>query len=277
MNFEDSKVKVTGRKQRDNSLVHASNVTKADGPFYCDETYEELIVRKCFEKIDHFAYKARFSPVATKESQLHLKCKNELLSCLIKAFPDGKWELERNTFNADIQKGYDKVKPDLSGRINGKGVIIEVQASTLSINKILHRTEQYNKRGAFILWVVPLEKQLGNDNFRPRLFERYLHTMYYGRIYYWHQENAHLLIPVHFGNADRYIEPSHWFETDGTERSEGGYYKPFLRVKKPLYGQLLDICKDFKFETRPKFEVENEKLSAPKSKIFMDNKGAWWL
>lgn len=277
--YEYSASKTTARKVSNNKLVHAGDVYKKDGPFYCPDTFEELIVRKCFEKKDHFAYKAKQSPVGSKESDLHKSCKNELLAELQKAYPNGGWELERETFKANKEKGYKKVRPDISGRIGNKkdkGVIIEVQASVLSIKKILHRTEQYTKRGAYILWVVPLEHDLGNDNFRPRLFERFLHTMYYGRIYYWYKGNGGKLIPVHFGTAKRYIEDTHWFEEDGTERNEGGYYKAFLRVKKPKYGQVVDITQDFKFDNRTKFELENDKLSVPKCKIFIDKRPIWW-
>lgn len=274
--FEISTSKTTAKKVVDNKLVHASEVTKNDGPFYCDETFEELIVRKCIEKIDHFAYKARTSPIAKKESDLHDDCQNELLEILTKKYPNGKWEKEREGFKKNDLKGYKKVRPDLSGRINNKGVIIEIQKSSLSIKKILHRTEQYTKRGAYILWVVPLLQELGNENFRPRLFERLLHTMYYGRVYYWYRGNGTELIPVHFGTAERWIEETTWFDENGDEQIGGGYEKPFLRVKKPEYGKVVDITKDFKFDNRKPFKLKNDGLSIPKCKIFKDKNKEWW-
>ncbi len=274
--YENFNIKLVAKQVKNNNLVYASEVTKVDGAFYCPETFEELIVRKCIEKRDHFAYKARLSPVGSKESDLHKNCKDELLEILIKNYPNGNWKKERDDFKADKVKGYKQVRPDLSGRINRKGLIIEIQASTISINKILERTEQYTKRGAYILWVIPLEEDLGKEDFRPRLFERFLHTMYYGRVYYWYKGCGSIITPIHYGTSERYIEESHWFEEDGTERTEGGYYRPYLRVKKPIYGEKLNLLTDFKFEPRDSFEVENEKLSAPQSKIFMDNKKIWW-
>jgi competence CoiA-like predicted nuclease len=281
MSYEDEEydnlnIKLVAKRVLDNKSISASLATKKDGPFYCPETFEELIVRKCVEKRDHFAYKARLSSVGSKESVLHDRCKTELLEILSEAYPDGKWEKEREDFRVDKSKGYEKVRPDLSGRINGKGIIIEIQASTLSLNKILQRTEQYSKRGAYILWIVPLEEELGKDNFRPRLFERFLHSMYYGRIYYWWRGNGSELTPVHFGTAERYIEESHWYEEDGSERTEGGYFKPFLRVKKPVYGQRVDLKSTFRIEDRQAFEVENDKLSVPACKIYMDILNPWW-
>ncbi|WP_430410836.1 hypothetical protein [Kordia sp.] len=130
-------------------------------------------------------------------------------------------------------------------------------------------------RGGYILWIVPLEEKLGAEDFRPRLFERYLHTMYYGRVYYWTKGKGTILTPVHFGTAERYIEESNWFEADGTERSEGGYFKPYLRVKKPIYCQEVDLI-NFIADDRDEFEVENEKLSIQKCKIFRDKLNSWW-
>ncbi|WP_430410835.1 competence protein CoiA family protein [Kordia sp.] len=87
---ENSSIKLTARKVEDNSLVHANAVTKTDGPFYCPETFEELIVRKCTEKRDHFAYKVRQSLVGNKESGLHKDYKKEICTILQNKFPKGK-------------------------------------------------------------------------------------------------------------------------------------------------------------------------------------------
>lgn len=275
IDFENSNSKLSAKKVSDNRKVYASEVTKEDGPFYCIETFEELIVRKCVEKVDHFAYKARMSPIASRESKLHKDCKAELLEILTKTFPNGNWESERQTLNEDIEKGFSKVVPDLSGRINGKGVIIEIQKSSLSLKKIRHRTEQYTKRRAYILWIVPLTEDLGNENFRPRLFERFLHTMYYGKVYYWYKGNGTKLIPVHYGTAERWIEENTWYNEQGEEQTSGGYNKPYLRLKKPEYRIAMDLTIDFKFEDRKEFELENYQLSAPECKIYVDKNPIW--
>lgn len=65
------------------------------------------------------------------------------------------------------------------------------------------------------------------------------------------------------------------FVIDGTERIEEWYFKPYLRVKKPIYGQEIDLI-NFIADDRDEFEVENEKLSIQKCKIFRDNLSSWW-
>lgn len=271
-----SDMKTTAKRTINNELVHAANVTKNDGPFYCQQTFEELILRKGPIKRAHFAYKSRISPTdSCKESELHKSCKEELLNALIKAYPDGNWQTER-IFPKDKQKGYKEVRADLSGRIKKVGVIIEIQVSTLSIKQILHRTKQYSMRGGYILWIIPLKEDLGTEKFRPRFFERYIHSMYYGRVYYWQKGDGTKLTPVHFAPASRYIEMSQWYEEDGTERCEGGYDKTYSVIKIPEYGTTVDLLMGFKAEDRKSFDVENENLSVPECKIYMDRNLPFW-
>lgn len=277
--YEGSNVKIWANKVGDNLPIHADIATKENGPFYCPDTFEELIVRHCIEKVNHFAYKARLSPVMTKEeTELHKSCKEEIRDALRLAIPDGDWQMERQTFNEDKIKGYKKVIPDISGRLSkkGHGVIIEIQASFLSVNQIIKRTLEYSKRGGYILWVIPLTEDLGIENFRPRLFERYLHQMYYGRTYYWLKGSGRFLIPVHYDTAYRYIEVTQWFEPGGEERVEGGYDKPYSRVKKPMYGERVDIATNFITDDREPFTPDNEKMEVPACKIFKDNLKHWW-
>ena len=100
--------------------------------------------------------------------------------------------------------------------------------------------------------------------------------MYYGRVYYWCQGNGGLITSVHFGKVERYIQESSWYDADGTEIVVGGHFKTYLRVKKPVYGSFVDLTSDFKAEDSDSFKVENDKLSVPKCKIFMDNKFRRW-
>lgn len=277
--YDESSYKLYARRVVNNELIHANKAFKKDGPFYCPETFEKLIIRRCREKINHFAYKARFSPILSKEeTELHKNCKEEIRDALKEVIPFGNWEVERTNLSEDRSKGYNKVIPDISGRLqkNGKAVIIEIQASTLGIDKIIKRTIEYSKRGAYILWIVPLKEGLGHENFRPRIFERFLHQMYYGKTYYWIKGNGRFLIPVHYDTAFRKIEVSHWFEPGGIERNEGGYDKAYRRVKSPLYGELVDIADDFLPHDRDPFIPENEKMKVPACKILKDNLKNWW-
>lgn len=119
------------RRFADHREVSASEVTKHEGPFFCSVCYSDAIVRKCIEKRDHFAHEAPLSPaVGGLESQLHKGCKDEIFRALQVKQPDGNWAVERvlppkNKGKLQIPE----VRPDISGRIDGIPVVIEVQAA----------------------------------------------------------------------------------------------------------------------------------------------------
>lgn len=261
-----------------NRPILAEDARKSDGPFYCRECLSDAIVRKCTEKDDHFAHKGRLSELfKSSESQLHLDCKEEILKGLKETFPHGKWEKER-PINADKEKGFAALVPDLSGRIGDLPIAIEIQRSFLNVKKIQHRTKEYTKRGVAILWLVPVKMELGIEVFRPRLFEKYLHSMFYGRVYYWMPGYGTHVKPTHFGTSKRWIEETTWFDKDAMEeRTEGGYWKNFKTIKKPTpCHKLLDLTKDFKFEQAEEWQPENEEMKIPQRLIYKDKLSKWW-
>jgi competence protein CoiA len=263
--------------QRSHKKFYAPTSSKEDGPFYCSQCYSDAVIRKCTEKKDHFAHKARLSPVITKkDDQLHQQCRDEICKLLIEKFPNGKWATER-TIPENKSLGVPVLRPDLSGRINNIRVVIEVQASSLTLPKLIQRAKAYSKRKIAVLWIVPLIEPLGNDPFRPRLYERYLHSMYYGRIYYWISGQGLQLTPVHFGTAERWIEYSEWYDENGDYQEVGGFYKPYKVVKTPIYGNRIDISADFYQYYRPSFTPENEGKAVPALFVWRDSKKLWWV
>lgn len=264
------------RRKLDNQIVYADYATKSDGPFYCPVCLSDAIVRKCTEKVDHFAHSARQSPVIGKKDKLlHEQCQNEILEYLQKNFPSGKWEKER-PIPKNEKKGFKEVIPDISGRIDGLPIAIEVQKSTYTINRIYDKLVEYQKRGVLVLYIIPLYKELGEEVFRPRLFEKYLHSLYYGRVYYWTPNNNNKIVSAHFGRCTRWIEESTWFSEDGEECSGGGYYLTFKTIRKPLFGEQLDIVKDFKQIKRVEFTPNNDKKKIPACYLFIDKQARWW-
>lgn len=254
---------------------YASEAKKIDGPFYCPECYSDVVLRKCIEKIDHFAHQSRLTPIhSSKESELHDTCKRTILEYLLKKYPEGSWDKER-AIPARPKDNIQKLQPDISGRINKQGLAIEVQLSTLSIGEILKRTLTYKRRNIAILWIVPLLKPIGQEQFRPRLFERYLHSMYFGRVYYWWADLKHQVIPVHYANAKRAIPYAEWYE-DGELKQVGGYDKFYKTIKLAECERLLDIDEDFFGQKREKFIPENEKKEVPACFLWQDKLEVWW-
>jgi len=254
---------------------YAGDSTKRNGPFFCPECFSDAVIRKCTVKRDHFAHKARLSPVLKREErELHLKCKEEICKVLQEKFPDGNWATERR-IEAKNKPGVPIIIPDVSGRINGIAVAIEVQASSLTIPNLVSRSIAYKKWKIAVLWIVPLREELGNDPFRPRLYERYLHSMYFGRIFYWTFGSGTVLKPVHYSPAVRFIDISEWYDENGCQQQAGGYYKPYKSIKNPNYGPAIDIA-DFTKNMRGEFTPVNERLSIPECLIWNDNLDLWW-
>lgn len=263
-------------RTRTGERVCAAEVTRAHAPFHCAECMTDAVVRKCAERVDHFAHKARLSPVVSRgESALHQGCKEEIRDALRIRFPEGMWECER-PIPANTAKKIPKLVPDISGRIGEQRVVIEVQASYLTVPKIVKRAASYHARGCAILWVVPLTEDLGTQNFRPRLYERYLHSIYFGRTYYWLPGDGTSLRPVHYGVAYRYIDESEWYEPGGELRQASGYDKPYKIVKKPICGDRVNIADDFYRNARDEFVPWNENKAIPQLSTWQDDLQVWW-
>lgn len=264
-------------KKDNNKKVLAQSVTKIDGPFYCYKCLSEVVVRKCTEKVDHFAHYARQSPILTaKNRELHDNCRDILLSHLQDSFPSGNWETER-LIQGNKQKGTKDVVPDISGRIDGIPIAIEIQRSPYTINRIFDKMVEYHKRKVAVLYIVPLREELGEEPFRPRLYEKYLHSIYYGRIYYWDNNCNDYLLPVHFSPAVRWIEESTWFDVElGDYRTAGGCWVPYKTIKQPNCGKRIKISIDFVQEIRAQFTPNNVKKIIPESTIYKDKLDKWW-
>jgi len=151
------------------------------------------------------------------------------------------------------------------------------QACSYTVNKLFKKIVEYEKRKISVLWIIPLTHELTDEPFRPRLFEKYIHSLYFGRVYYWYPNSGTLLQPIHFGPAKRWIEESSWFDPDlKEERVEGGFWLSYRTIKKPNFGAPANIPLDFKPETRKSFQPKNVKKAIPECSIFKDKNLNWW-
>jgi len=273
----DGLLKRSARKEKTGEVVYADDAYKNDGPYFCDTCLSEAVVRKCSEKVDHFAHKARQSKIiGRKDIELHNKCRDELLQEFIKAFPDGNWSKER-TIPANFKdKGNKEIRPDLSGKIGNKGIAVEVQASAYTIEKIYNKTIEYQKLGIAVIWIVPLKVELGTEPFRPRLFEKYLHSLYFGKTYYYSVGSKSIIQTVHYSPTKRWIEETEWYSEDAELMSAGGHFLTYRTLKSPNFGSSIDLTKDFTVKPNTGFIPKNAKKAIPNSILFCDNLKSWW-
>ena len=227
---------LSATKISNNEKVYAWLINREDKPFSCPECGDEVILKKCINKVDHFAHKPPTScEFGQGESEKHRACKLEIYERLLK---------EPSVTGCEIEKYFESVRPDIFCYIRGIPVAIEVQISTLHIDQIIYRTIEYGRKGIYVLWLPLFSDKLLTTRYSPRLWEKWLHTTYFGRVYYWCK--GLLLAPVHYDKHFIHIEERSWFDSDGNEDSGGGYDKLSIKFRTPKLGELINLVRDLK-------------------------------
>lgn len=245
---------------------------KDQGPFFCAECKSEVVLKKGRIRIHHFAHKPPINCIyGSGESQEHYQIKKELYEYFITQEHCEKCELERRL------KG---VRPDISLYINKIPVAIEIQKSDIPITEIERRSKIYTKLGIALLWIIPGEypnasyhENSGSFVHRIKEWELFIHSMYFGRVYYWVNKNK--VRPVHFEKLILEKDSVEWYEPGGSLRSVGGYQYEARRLRLiDPFEKILEIDHDFKVSYRDSFESKN--WTVPKSKIYIDKQKKWW-
>jgi competence protein CoiA len=239
-------------------------VEKNQGPFFCPECANELILKKGRVKQHHFAHSPGCDCLCgVGESDLHLRAKKEIYEALIKY---------TEVFNCEIEKSFGKdLRSDIYFEINNNKVCIEIQRSTINIDDIRRRMVKYNQLGINVIWIIPYKLgEYDNEQYSTKQWQKYLHVMFYGRIYEWYfQEQVR---PLHFDNSYTYVE-EYYNEYSGD--SYGGYHRKHKRYKRLNYCEsLVNLVYNFKGCIRESFNTKH--FYIPECRIWMDNEEKWW-
>lgn len=181
-------------------LVNAKDVCKSDGPFLCLECAAPLQLKKGTIKAHHFAHRVDAGcQQGCGEGETHRRLKEEI-SATISSSPQIR----------DLQQERRELKlvyPDVSFWFHGKGrIAIEVQVTPISGSTIQRRVQIYTEQGIALLWVLPWSEALvDGDRYRPTHWERYLHALYRGKLFYWSPEQR--LQPVSYSDLTTTGEP----------------------------------------------------------------------
>lgn len=236
---------------------------KSSGPWECPACSARVSLKKGEIKVHHFAH---YPPVSCEygsgESEEHRECKTAIYKSMRSAPNTSKWELERDLGS---------VRPDVSGYVGTTPVAIEVQASSLGLEGIFRRTSEYEKKGIFVLWVVPWREsrigQDGTEKFSPSIWEKWLHALYFGRVYHW--ISGGLVRPAHFDDYMIYVES---FELD--IEIVGGYEKRSKRWRKVRFAPEKIPISEMTGSVRN--EWSGGRISIPKARLWMDPLPKWW-
>lgn len=184
-----------------NGRIYAWEASKSDGPFVCPGCKWPAILKEGYFVAAHFAHEPGADcPYATYhsgESEAHYGAKKEIFTALSAC--EGVTDLK-------LERYIGPVRPDVSFRLNGVPIAIEMQISKINAKIIERRTKEYTRRGIYLLWVTPWqdieEGKLQDDRFYdPHAWERYVHfVLYRGRFYYWLK--GVIVRPVHFDEAE---------------------------------------------------------------------------
>lgn len=238
---------LTAARESDGLKVAAWEAKREDAPFVCFCCRQTVRLKKGEIKAPHFAH---VPPVTceygTGESEAHRLCKMALYEKLSSDPGVRKCEMERDLGT---------VRPDVSAYINDVAVAIEVQLSNLSLAKIQYRTIEYARKGIYVLWLPLYTPQLKRELYSPRPWERWLHAVYFGRVYYWLEGLQ--IVPVHFRN--------YYYKARGLTKD----YQKLSRKVVPLGDEPLLLTQDFVAITR---EARTKtRLSIPRANLFTGN------
>src|SRR5579859_69771 len=213
--------------------VLASQVIKEDSPFTCPMCKSGVLVKKGRVKIHHSSHIPPSNCVYGEgESEKHREAKQGIYETL-QHHPDiTKLQLERPLGD---------VRPDISFYLRNIPIAIEVQVSTLSLDTIERRTRAYTNKGIALLWTspCPLTLEYNTKKYSPLQWEKYLHAMYFGKMYYWVEGET--LQPVRFDEHRIYVEESSWYDSDGEACYAGGYHRYAKRYRTPYFFKEVDI------------------------------------
>src|SRR6266699_6573374 len=195
----------------------AWEATRADGPFYCPECHEEVVLKKGTIKEHHFAHLPPSDcTYGVGESGEHREAKRANYEAL-RTHPD--------VSQVQVERYLGEVRPDISFLARDEvEVAVEMQFSPLSPQETARQTQIYTAKGLHVLWILPSRETLvEGTKYATSLLERYLHALYFGKVYYWVSDD--LVVPIHFEKyslgliyRDRYDEEEGQFQSSYAER-----------------------------------------------------------
>lgn len=215
----------------------APQTEKSRGPFTCPECHRTLILRKGTVVVHHFAH---VPPVncayGTGETLEHMRAKIAIFESLCGSSRVSKLDVEK-----PIVKNGLTVRPDVRCLVDGAHFVgIEFQRSSLDPREVEKRTTLYRQLGVYVLWIVPWPRKLSDgERYQPRQLERYLHTLYFGCVYFWRSGKG--LVPVRFEKYMNWVDPREYFDEYGDEHSSGGYEYVSKRWVTPVVGKALGV------------------------------------
>jgi competence protein CoiA len=249
---------LSAKRKSDGQTVTAYFESKANAPFYCLECGEEVVLKTGRRRVNHFAHANPLAcGFARGESEAHRLCKMEIYESLSRM---------PNVTGAALERPLGSNRPDVSAYIDGVPVAIEVQISSLSLETIMQRTIAYHQKGIYVLWLLQWKPELDAGRYTPKLWERWIHAAYYGRVYYWIKGLE--VVSYAFEPSLRSVPKKTWYDQNGRKITGGGYTRRLKRIRTAVRGEMLNLVTDF--IPKERYWWQGEGFAIPDAKLFME-------
>lgn len=241
------------------TLLIAWDVIREQGPFFCPECEERVVVKKGSFITHHFAHlPSSECTYGVGESEEHRQAKYQIYEAL---------RQHPGVTKLAVERPLGEVRPDISFCWEGRDyVAIEMQISAISPEEIARRTSIYTTKKIAVLWTKPYQRENMSCliPYRTSLLERYLHALYFGNVYYW--VTGELLYPFHFEPSSSIVGiQAVYNEDEGKQRIEGiRQFSSVIRNLDP--GEIVRIT-DLKQVWRPARQIGS--FALPKAQLWM--------
>ncbi len=248
---------LSAKRKLTGEIVTAYLSSKEDSPFLCPDCSEEVILKTGRRTVNHFAH---VNPLACRlgegESEAHRYCKLEIYESLLRM---------PNVTDAALERPLAGNRPDVSAYINGVPVAIEVQISSLSLETIMRRTIAYHQKGIYVLWLLQWKPELDGGRYVPKLWEKWIHAAYFGRVYYWIQGLQ--VVSYTFEPSLKSVPKKTWYAKDGRRMTGGGYTRRLKRNRTPVRAEMLNLATDF--IPKDRYWWQGDGFAVPDARLFM--------
>lgn len=267
--------------------VYADEVNRRtkDGeliPYFCPDCGARLTLRKGAVRLHHFSHKEGNDVCIYRksggESIYHDQMKASIKRIIERDNKVLKSELEWRIGNR-VADYYFRIKDEWD---NICPVAVECVYAHEDITEFRKKTEYYDRRGIYVLWVFNLKRFLDKDgDFKEEIninsILKEAHTLYFGKVFAIDVEND-VIYAIHFNPIKREIDTYtkiNWDAWDGESDPEdyaetvGGGYR-YLKSKKSLriaYNTEFKID-SFSVKRRDKFLPYDRRIAAPYIKKF---------
>ncbi len=125
-------------------------------------------------------------------------------------------------------------------------------------------------RRIYVLWLLQWTPALDAGRYAPKLWEKWIHAAYYGRVYYWIEglTVASYRFDPHFKSVPRKT----WYAEGGKKMTGGGYSRRSKRYRTPVRERTLNLATDF--GPKQRYWWQGNGIRVPDAKLFMDRNGS---